>query len=255
MSGSLRQAKRRSNDATDKTQPSSKADTMLFDGNQLQLLTPEPDQEQLLSELARKRTLNKTIPQKINSLLKPIIEERDFILNRAKSLPIIDASKATNIATKLEKAIPSDLPKTQSGPQQSKNILAIHTAMKQYVEASMRPSRQVMKLYEPLDLAIKVVISSFQSDYQTKQSACFPSLNYNEKLQKYKQNGFVPTNIEHRTCIGCGHGYMDEPDSNKSLQQDYCTSGSCENLKQRNRTRKKKQLVARQLFVVSQPPS
>jgi hypothetical protein len=97
----------------------------------------------------------------------------------------------------------------------------MHIAMKEYVENANRPLRAVLKVYEPLDLAVKTAISNLQSEHQMQQSSCFPTLSVGEKEQKYKQNDYLPADAAHRICILCNHPYVDEPNINKSLQEKY----------------------------------
>jgi hypothetical protein len=79
----------------------------------------------------------------------------------------------------------------------------------------------VLKPYSKLEELVKATISNFQSDHQVKQSNCFPSLTPQQKEHKYKVNGFLPTNKAHLICILCKYEYVDEADSNKTLQAKY----------------------------------
>jgi hypothetical protein len=132
--------------------------------NMIEIVTPEPNREELLSEFARKRCMDMLISQKIDNILQPIVNDRDTIISTAK------AQSNDLIAKKIEQAIPISLSKGMSGTLVPEAMLTIHIAVKAYIQASSRPSRMVLKTFEPLDLAIKSAISNFQAEHQAKSN-------------------------------------------------------------------------------------
>jgi hypothetical protein len=72
--GSVNQAKRRSAAAVE---PELNAGNR----NMIEIVTPEPNREELLSELARKRCMGMLISQKIANILQPIVNNRDTIIS------------------------------------------------------------------------------------------------------------------------------------------------------------------------------
>ena len=220
MGGSINQAKRRSASIdTDSSATSVDGNVVNIHGNKLELATQYPNQEDLLAELAKKRTMNMTISQKIKNILTIPIENRPALIEQAKKA----GNNSTELVRKLESSIPIDVPTSLTGPQIANNILQMHSSIKALIDVASRPSRIVMKAFETLDLAMKMAVSNFQADHQAKQSSCFPALSFGERNRKYKQDGYLPADSAHRTCIGCNHNYVDEPNSNKFLQQKYET--------------------------------
>ena len=69
--GSLAQAKRRSAEVS--TEESNLID---INGHQLAIVAPEPTQEDIKTELARKRCLNRTLKEKEKTVLEPVINSR-----------------------------------------------------------------------------------------------------------------------------------------------------------------------------------
>ena len=107
IGGSLAQAKRRSSNNSS----TSMTNSIEINGQSLMIVIPEPDQEELLVEIARKRTLGLTIGQKVQQVIMPVVNNRDPILNSAQKLP-----DSTGLVSKLREAIPFELPKTMNGP-------------------------------------------------------------------------------------------------------------------------------------------
>ena len=71
---------------------------------------------------------------------------------------------------------------------------------------------------------MKMAVSNFQVDHQTKQSSCFPALLLVRRIGSINKMAiFQLADSAHRTCLGCNHNYIDEPSSNKTLQQKYET--------------------------------
>jgi hypothetical protein len=221
--GAVNQAKRRSNDAETAQEEAS---IINVGGNPIELDSATPNQDQLLHELARKRTLGMTLPEKLTKIIGPAVTGRKEILSIVKA-----QTRSDPITSKIANAIPNEIPKTMAGPQIALKILEIHTALKASVEGTHRPSHQVSKVFSRFDDAIKSAISHFQADRQTKSKSCFPPLSASEKARKYKQRGYLPSDPAHRICIICNHEYCDEPDSNKTLQKKYADEQLQYNLK------------------------
>jgi hypothetical protein len=209
MSGTLKQAQRRSDRNND-----AEENSFEVNGSKLQLITPEPTHEDILLELAKKRTCDLKLPEKTQQLIAPCVKERKSIIDQAKRI------SSDAIAEKIAEAIPIEIPKTKyNGPQVAKLIFTIHAALKGCVTAASRPARVITNVFEPLDHAIKVAISNYQNDHQAKMSNVFPTLTLLQKERRYCVGGFLPTDKAHRICIGCNHEFVDEPDTNKGLDE------------------------------------
>ena len=153
MSGAVQQAKRRSSSGGDDNDDS----VLEIGGNRLVLAVCNPTQEDILSELVRKHA-GGTIPQKTKNILKPLVENRDQLISKAKALP-----NGAGISSKIADAIPISLPtKAYTGPQIADVLLKAHVALKLLADALPRPDRQFLGLWNPLDTAIKTAISHFQ---------------------------------------------------------------------------------------------
>lgn len=210
--GSLAQAKRRSSSDTD----SSRARNVItINGMSLELNAVEPTQQELLVEIAKKRTVNKTIPQKLKDIADPIVKERALIITTA------NGQVNESVATKLEDSTPGTTPKTLSGSALAACLLAMHSAFELCIDKQQRPSRCVTKAHDSLDEVVKTAISNFQMDKQEGSSCCFPTLTHSQQQRKCKQDGCVPSDPAHQRCIACGHMHIDEPNSNKDLQQKH----------------------------------
>jgi hypothetical protein len=132
--GSLNQAKCRSTDAVSSTSDGTNMVLTLGDGTMISCEAPEPNQEELLAEIAKRHTCNLTIPpQKTKRLIEPAEEEQKTLIDIAKQ------QTSDAIANKIAAAIPAEIPKTvMNGDKLSKRVFEINTALKAYVDASKR---------------------------------------------------------------------------------------------------------------------
>ena len=210
--GSVAQAKRRSSSTT-----SDNGNLVDVNGHQLSIKSPEPTHDEIKGELARKRCLNLTLKEKGKRVLEPAINNRNLIVDAAKKTAGVDEE----VISKIEKAIPVEIPKSLSGTLFSTLVMGIHNAMKPLVDKMTYPTCDIMNCYSQIDLAVKTAISNLQAEFKSKQSSCFPALNLAESSRTYLQNGYLPLDIANRTCINCSHSYIDEPNSNKQCQDIY----------------------------------
>lgn len=93
-------------------------------GTSLELLAPEPNREEPLNELAKKRTLGLTLPQKIQEVIKPIVEARDTIPEAVHN----QSNEET--ALKLSGSVPAVTPKCMNGPAMVQLTLDLHSTLK-----------------------------------------------------------------------------------------------------------------------------
>jgi hypothetical protein len=150
--GSVVQARRRSIEDEDSDVALGSTTTLKLEGGgSLQLITPVPNQDELKSELTKRRCLNLSLVDKLKTIVGPTVEERDFI---------VETAKKTNppLAAKISQVIPIDLPKKAMGPQVAALIVTIHSALQTLVEATTRSSCQVLKVFDKFDLAVKTAI-------------------------------------------------------------------------------------------------
>ena len=116
--GSLAQAKRRSSaSSTEAMNP------VQINGQSLMLIVPEPNQEELLAEIPRKRTMGLTLGQKAKQVIEPVINNRELILKASQKYNKGSTSKLRN-------AIPFEMPKSINGAALAKVVILIHSAMK-----------------------------------------------------------------------------------------------------------------------------
>ena len=108
-----------------------------------------------------------------------------------------------------------------NGPNLGAMVVAIHTAMNPLMTKMRYPSHELVGSFKMIDNAIKTAISNFQADHPAKQSNCFPTLKQSDKNRKYLQLGYKPADPAHAICINCSHSFVDEPNSNLSLQSDH----------------------------------
>jgi phosphomannomutase len=102
-----------------------------------------PNQDKLLAELSRKRTLGIVNSVKQKQLIQPVVDDHDLSISTVKT-----GTNAT-IAEKVAEAIPKDLPRnTMSGQEIAEHhIFKMRTALKAYNDNCHRPSRLVLKFF------------------------------------------------------------------------------------------------------------
>ena len=84
MSGAKRQAERRSASGDGST---DEIVNVAGDATgSIGLIAPEPDQEEFVAMIAKKRTLNMKLKEKFDTLLKPVVEGREMLLTKAGTL-------------------------------------------------------------------------------------------------------------------------------------------------------------------------
>jgi hypothetical protein len=100
--GSHQQAVRRSTtDAS--TGPEGEGNILHVGGNAFELVTIEPNREQIIGELARKRVLNMLLPKNIKELIEPAVKDRALIVETIKM------QSTAAMAEKVAESIPTDI--------------------------------------------------------------------------------------------------------------------------------------------------
>ena len=115
----------------------------------------QPTEEALLGELQKIRVLKKTQPQKIDECVKPIVEGRAGILEKACQLK---SNSKQRVVAGLDKAIPKRLNKSIRGNDMAKLMHGIHGALLAYKEAAeaehIPMTKVVMGPFSILDLSL-----------------------------------------------------------------------------------------------------
>lgn len=140
--GIAAQAKRRSGSSDGNNGTSNESASVHVEGASSQIAPPEPNQEELLSELAKKRTLGLTMPQKTQQVIKPIVEGRASVIEAAKN------QSTPNLALKLSGVILLVTPKTLSGDTLAKLLLDMHSALKCVADNVRQPTRSIMNPFQ-----------------------------------------------------------------------------------------------------------
>lgn len=224
--GSLNQAKRRS--VIDGNNTFASATVTLGGTGNVPIFTltrEEPTRDELIKELARKRTLDITVPEKVDEMVTPIIAMREDIIDKVKSL---NGNNATAILEAIEAAIPVKIAKKVTKVMLGELLFKMHGAIDRYINAAedegSRTLRGINSLFEKLDSAMKSAVSNFMSDQLTSHKSCFPTQTHTQKSRQYCIDGYKPFDTVNQTCIGCQHPYIDEPNTNTSLQGDHLKS-------------------------------
>ena len=132
------------------------------DGNpKLTFHNYKPSRDELVNELAKKRTLGMTIPQKIKECILPFVTQRNEMIKKIQQL---QSSCTSKLVADVKKAIPLKIKSQHTGIKIGRMILEIHSAIKNYMEVTEKAGFRVVHIFsipfEPLDKAMQSAISN-----------------------------------------------------------------------------------------------
>ena len=142
-----------------------------------------------------------------------------------KKIQQLQSSCTSKLVADVKKAIPLKIKSQHTGIKIGRMILEIHSAIKNYTEVTEKAGFRVVHIFsipfEPLVKAMQSAISNIWSQQYANQNSCFPNITNDQWNRKYLEDGYVPIDEAYQVCLGCAHWFVDEPNTNKTLQEKY----------------------------------